>query len=274
MQGRAFAVIPLLWLASSTIASADSFTDELERWLGFVNRDCGTAIRLEVNGAELKARGASTSNCTGAFDELRRYCQQDSGKPHPAGQEFVKQHVKAISCKVGPDGDKPVVKVSVRGGVLALQTTPGFGAQGIAEAMRSDPALSKIWVKRRVWDLENLDLPDASKRLKGACGDDVAMTIDVASWQARGKLLGYPDAAVADICSNFAGGLVKACQSDKAKTRARVTGIRCGLLPASKEDDPPQIRIVNKQVIVQLGTLGSNVVTSRDLVYEVVTGGK
>ena len=263
-------LIPLIVMATSTIATADSFSDEVQHWLGFVNQDCGSSIRLE--GPVKKVDNFQLGNCAGAFDQLRRYCKQDNGKPHPAGQEFVKQNIKVFSCKAGPDADKPVVSISIRNGVFALQTTPGFGAQGIEEAMRADRTLSKIWPKRRVWDLENVDLPESSKWLKEACGADVAMTIDVPSWQARGKLLDYPDTGAADVCANYAAGLVKACKQDKAKARAQVSGIRCSLLPATQENDPPQIRIVGKQIQVHIGTLGSNQIDSGGEVYRVLTG--
>lgn len=266
-------------LAASTTtpanADADPYTEEAKRWLGFVNRDCGTNITLEpMNVADLKARQGGTVNfCGRVFDQLRSYCQQSdgpqAGKPHPAGQAFIKENVKSISCKIGPDADKPVVKVSLKSSVLSFETTPKFSTQSETdEAMRKEPTLSKIWPKRRVWDLENIQIPEAARHLKSACGDDMTLKIDVPSWQARGKLLSYPDAAAADICANYARGIMKACGENKAKTRAKVSGIQCGLLPAKQEDAEAQIKIANKQVVVMLGTLNSNMIDSGDMVYK------
>ena len=112
------------------------------------------------------------------------------------------------------------------------------------------------------------------ERAKNKSGEFAVMAIDVPSWQARDKLTSYPDAAVADICANYARGIVKACTENKTATRARVNGIRCGLLPKNKEDAEAEIRVANKQVIVMLGTLNSSMVDSGNKVYSVLKARK
>ncbi len=264
---------------STAIADPDPYTGEANRWLELVNRDCGSKITLApLDVADLEARQGGTVNfCGRVFDQLRLYCTQDfgpqAGKPHPAGQAFVSENVKSIACGIGPDADKPQVTVTLKNGVLSFKTTPKFSTQSETdEALKN--ALAPIWPKRRVWDLEHLQIPEASKQLKEACGDDAVMAIDVPSWQARDKLTSYPDAAVADICANYARGIVKACTENKTATRARVNGIRCGLLPKNKEDAEAEIRVANKQVIVMLGTLNSNMVDSGNKVYSVLKARK
>src|SRR5512134_417092 len=110
-----FFALSLVALAGSTTTAAsaesDPYSDEAKRWLEFVNRDCGTSITLEpMDVADLKARQGGTVNfCGRVFDQLRTYCQQSdgpqAGKPHPAGQAFVKENIQSISCKIGPTVD-------------------------------------------------------------------------------------------------------------------------------------------------------------------------
>jgi hypothetical protein len=252
------AVVSVVTIAMSTSttkaeADEDPYTREALRELGWINNECGTNITLApIDKATFeKYSGGMVAPCK-IFGALRPFCHQDSGKPHPAGQAFIKENIKTISCTMTPDTDKPEVKLSISGGNLSYRISPKWSiGSETEEALKKDATFKKIFEKRRVWDLQNVQIPEQTAKIKETCDADVKMTIDIPSFQARGYVLSYPDLAVADLCMSFGYGIYDSCKEDKAGTLSRVRGIRCSMT-REESDANAKVRIVNNEVVVEV----------------------
>jgi hypothetical protein len=253
----------LALVLTPAIAAAESYKDrhqsDLDQTLERTNKMCGTAITLApIDWAAWEKASGKAQDCAPILDALKLVCRQDNkDEPHPAALAFMKDKVKSVRCALLPDNNKSEEKVTIQGGVITFARVPQYSPTGEVVGMLLRTAeLAKLPDVRREWEIENVDGPKAAESLKKRCGDDMKLTIDLASWRLAGKDGNLPNALdIGEMCQIYASGVADACNDDKTVVRKQFDVVRCSYGKAIK--GKATVAFKGREVVVTSGpTIG------------------
>lgn len=251
MRGVVFVI-----MVFGSVAIAETYKErnqgELDRALARTNEACGgTTITLApIDWTAWEKVGGKAQDCAPIISTVANMCSNDSGKPHVAGQAFVKEKVKSLACGMIPDKGKPEEKVTAQNGVITFTRVPQYSPTGeVPRLLYADPVFAKVFDIKREWDIVNIDTPEAAKNLVKHCGDDMKLTIDIASWRVAGNGQ-LPNALdVGEMCRIYAGGLATVCESEKAAARKKFDSFRCSYSKAIK--GKAKVSFKGREVVVE-----------------------
>lgn len=251
----------LTLVLAPAIAAADSYKDgyqqDLDKTLARTNTMCGTTLTLApIDWAAWEKAGAKAQDCRPIIEAVREVCRKErKDEPHPAGQAFVKEKLKSFRCTILPDNNKSEEQVTIQDGVVTFARVPQYSPTG--EVMRllfKDASFAKVTNVKREWDLENVDTPIASESLKKSCGDDMKLTIDIASWRLAGQDgTNVPTRLdIGEMCKIYASGVADLCSDGKDTVRKQFDGMRCGYSKAVK--GKATVAFKGREVVVSSST--------------------
>lgn len=208
-----------------------------------MNKVCESNIKATANFSEFK-NGSATYACQPIFDELQKACQREkSYDPLPAGQEFIREHVKTISCVGGvmpAQGKPPVVTITRTGTELKFAPPPDVINTGWETQAEFKKKFTDLGTHLRLFYAKE-QFDEAAAKTNEICGSKIEMSADVPSWQKGGSLLKYPDLAVEEICNLYLGALEKACKAgNSASISSNIKRVVC-IRGEGKEFEHPRL---------------------------------
>lgn len=249
-------VLVICVLAGSAMAETykEQHQSELDKALKRLNEMCGTSITLApIDWAAWEKASGKAQDCRPIIETVYEACRQDrADKPHPAGQAFVKASVKSLSCALLPDKGKSEEKVTFENGKISLSRVPMYSPTGdVPRLLYAHDAFAKVEDAKRAWDIENIDQPEATKKLQH-CGDDMKLVIDIASWRqvGDGKLPTRLD--IGEMCGIYASGVGNVCEEHKAAVRKKFDTFRCTYSKAV--NGKATVAFKGKEIVVQSST--------------------
>jgi hypothetical protein len=212
--------------SASAMGGNSQARENFEKQVKKINETCGSNMSAT---ADFSKFGDSIWACDAIFVELRKACLNlPYETPHPGGMEFISKNVKSVECKAiqVPEGQPAKVSIERSGTKVTFSTVYTQNTESLTE-VEFHKKFADLRQYKRVWDFES-DMKKNSADLSEACGGEITMSGDVKSWQSRGNLMGYPDLAVTEICTNLVKPVKKACQgADAATIRSNIKTVTC-----------------------------------------------